>query len=58
MKRFKRLDLLARTTLVFGLLLQSALSFADDTEIYLSRGKSDVKIHYIKLDFNGFCWTE
>jgi len=43
MKRFKRLDLLARSALVFGLLLQSALSFADDTEIFLSRGKADVK---------------
>jgi len=33
----------ARVTLTLVLLLQGALSFADDTEIFLSRGKSDVK---------------
>jgi len=62
MKRFKRLDLLARTALAFGLLLQSALSFADDTEIYLSRGKSDVKSNvFFILDDSlsmQWCWDK
>jgi len=43
MKPIKQFTVSARATLMLVLLLQGAFSFADDTEIFLSRGVSDVK---------------
>jgi len=45
MKIINRLKVFIRTALALGLLLQGALSFADDTEIFLSHVKSDSAIN-------------
>jgi len=58
MQRLKRTAVLIRSTLVAALLLQGAGSFADDTEIFLSRGQSDVKpnVFFILDDSDSMKW--
>jgi len=54
MKRVRQFAVLTRVALMLILILQSALSFADDTEIFLSRGRSDVKPNlFFILDNSG-----
>jgi len=58
MSRIKKLIVFSRATLITTLLLQSALSTADDTEIFLSRGKSDIKpnVLFILDDSESMKW--
>jgi len=58
MQSVNKLRVFASTALALVLLLQGALSFADDTEIFLSQAKFDVKpnIFFILDDSNSMLW--
>jgi len=62
MQHVRQLALSARAALMLVLLLQGAFCFADDTEIFLSRGKADVNpnVFFILDDSLSmqWCWDK
>jgi len=62
MQHIRQLAVSTRAALMLVLLLQGAFCFADDTEIFLSRGKSDVKpnVFFILDDSLSmqWCWDK
>ncbi|KXU39138.1 hypothetical protein AXE65_10195 [Ventosimonas gracilis] len=62
MQHIRQLAISARVALMLVLLLQGAFCFADDTEIFLSRGKADIKpnVFFILDDSLSmqWCWNK